>query len=145
MVFGEKNVPSYALQGGRITVHSGTGAAASRLWNGGYMDQWSHSDYPSLYCNIARLIGPDGVFANGPSDSRLRAIAGCTSADVPANFEPDPADIPDQYSFSFGSAHTGVINFLVGDGSVRGIPPNTNMHLIYQLSQADDGIAVALP
>ncbi|MDR3233868.1 MAG: DUF1559 domain-containing protein [Planctomycetaceae bacterium] len=147
LVFGEKNVPSYALQGGRITVHSGTGAVASRIWNGGYMDQWSHADYPSIYCNMARLIGPDGVFANGPSDSRLKAIAGCTSTtpNVPANFEPDPADIPDQYSFSFGSSHTGVINFLVGDGTVHGVPPDTNMHLIYQLSQTDDGIAVALP
>ena len=54
----------------------------------------------------------------------------------------------DQYTYAspFGGAHTGVTNFVLGDGSVRAIsittPPDT---ILYPLTRVDDGLTVSLP
>jgi hypothetical protein len=45
----------------------------------------------------------------------------------------------------FGSAHSGVCNFLIGDGSVRGVSVTTSATLMRDLSDVQDGKAVALP
>jgi type II secretory pathway pseudopilin PulG len=48
--------------------------------------------------------------------------------------------------YGFGSWHSGICNFLIGDGSVRGLPLTTNPdNVLYPLTQVDDGIAVSLP
>ena len=51
---------------------------------------------------------------------------------------------PEQGSM-FGSAHTGVCNFLVGDGSVQGISNTAPHELLRNLSDANDGNAVSIP
>jgi len=54
----------------------------------------------------------------------------------------------DQYTYAspFGGAHTGVTNFVLGDGSVRAIsittPPDT---ILYPLTRVDDGLTASLP
>ena len=63
-----------------------------------------------------------------------------------------PIALPQRFTASFatyeafGSWHTGICNFLLGDGSVRGIsvttPPDT---ILRPLSTVNDGIAVSLP
>ncbi|MGL6194904.1 MAG: H-X9-DG-CTERM domain-containing protein, partial [Thermoguttaceae bacterium] len=56
------------------------------------------------------------------------------------------ARLDDDFYDAFGSWHTGVCNFALGDGSVRGIststPPDT---VLYPLSRCDDGKSVSLP
>ena len=49
------------------------------------------------------------------------------------------------FNFGFGSYHTGVCNFLVGDGSVHGISVTTPPDLLQALAVASDGKAVTLP
>ncbi|GHT26897.1 hypothetical protein FACS18942_05210 [Planctomycetales bacterium] len=45
----------------------------------------------------------------------------------------------------FGGIHPGVCNFLIGDGSVRPVPPTTNSAIVWGLGAVNDGEAVSLP
>jgi len=45
----------------------------------------------------------------------------------------------------FGSAHAGVVNFLMGDGSVRAISLTTPHDVLYALGVVDDGATVSVP
>jgi hypothetical protein len=47
--------------------------------------------------------------------------------------------------YRFGSWHTGVANFLIGDGSVHAFPATTNVDILHYLGDAQDGNAVSLP
>jgi prepilin-type N-terminal cleavage/methylation domain-containing protein len=47
--------------------------------------------------------------------------------------------------YGFGSYHSGVCQFLLGDGSVRAFSVTVPAELMGRLSQVDDGIAVSLP
>jgi hypothetical protein len=49
------------------------------------------------------------------------------------------------YMLGFGSNHAGVINFLVGDGSVHGISTTANHENLLRLSMANDGASASLP
>lgn len=62
------------------------------------------------------------------------------------NFEHgDDPDSPAVYG-GFGSYHTGVCNFLMGDGSVQAISVTTSLDdILLPLSIVDDGRAVSLP
>ncbi len=44
----------------------------------------------------------------------------------------------------FGSAHAGVVNFLMGDGAVRAISSTTPHDVLYALSVVDDGETIQL-
>ena len=46
---------------------------------------------------------------------------------------------------TFGSVHTGVCNFLVGDGSVHGISTTVDVYTLGWLGCVNDGNSVALP
>ena len=48
-------------------------------------------------------------------------------------------------SYALGSVHPGVVNLLMGDGSVRGTSKTVNTTLLVQLSCVSDGVSVALP
>lgn len=45
----------------------------------------------------------------------------------------------------FGSAHTSVANFLIGDGSVTAISITATHEVLYALGCVNDGVAVAIP
>jgi hypothetical protein len=45
----------------------------------------------------------------------------------------------------FAAPHTGVCNFLIGDGSVRGVSATTSIILLRRLADVRDGTAVSLP
>jgi hypothetical protein len=49
------------------------------------------------------------------------------------------------WHYSFGSAHPGTTNFVLGDGSVRGISITTPPELLTCLSDVSDGQPVSLP
>jgi len=57
-----------------------------------------------------------------------------------------PDDERNESMMSFGSYHPGVANFVLGDGSVRGISITTPADtILYPLARADSGLAVSLP
>ncbi|MGL4942625.1 MAG: DUF1559 domain-containing protein [Thermoguttaceae bacterium] len=45
----------------------------------------------------------------------------------------------------FGSAHPGTCNFLIGDGSVRGVAVTVDANIMYKLINPVDGQSVSLP
>ena len=45
----------------------------------------------------------------------------------------------------FGSAHPGICNFLIGDGSVRSLPVTSNGELLTRLADPVDGVSTSLP
>ena len=51
----------------------------------------------------------------------------------------------DEPYIKFGSLHSGVCNFLIGDGSVRPISVTTSVNVLRSLADVRDGRTVALP
>jgi len=45
----------------------------------------------------------------------------------------------------FGSAHPGIVNFLIGDGAVRAFPLTTPSRIIGALGTVNDGNNVQMP
>ncbi|GHT13557.1 hypothetical protein FACS1894170_09700 [Planctomycetales bacterium] len=59
-----------------------------------------------------------------------------------------PQDIranPGGASYLYGSSHAGVVNFLLGDGTVHGLPVSTNTWITYTLGNVSDGAVTSLP
>jgi prepilin-type N-terminal cleavage/methylation domain-containing protein len=50
-----------------------------------------------------------------------------------------------QFRAAFGAVHSNVCNFLIGDGSVRGLPATINVDTLANLGTVDDGTPVTLP
>ncbi|MDR1493740.1 MAG: DUF1559 domain-containing protein, partial [Planctomycetaceae bacterium] len=140
LVFGEKNVPSFALDDGQKN-ETHTTTMPSQIWNHSYFCSWTNSGAQSnRYANLGRLIGPNTLLATGPGDQRLSQVSGLPNPDYR-----DTA-LTNYEDFGFGSSHTGVINFVAGDGSVHGISVTVNVSsVLYPLCQANDGVAASIP
>jgi hypothetical protein len=123
IVFGEKNIPAFALNSNR-KIH--------KNWDGGYFGAYGLSA-PS---NVGRLICTDRVvFARGPDDSRIPLDADTTSG--------LPTGVNGNYGF--GSYHGDIVNFLLGDGSIHPISITTQQTIMYYLGCVDDGNVVSIP
>jgi len=85
--------------------------------------------------NVARSMGTRVArLANGPQDSKgisdiYYDASGNRVEDVP---------------YGFGSWHTGVCNFTLGDGSVSGLSTTTSSIILRAMSDVSDGRAVSL-
>jgi type II secretory pathway pseudopilin PulG len=124
----EKNVPYWALDG--------SSDEETRLqWHGGYMAFWTHI-LPNKYGHAARLVGPKTLIARGLNDLRLDARANKT--------DPNYQEIGNE-DFGFGSCHLGVLNLLLGDGSVHNVTTNISSTILYSLAQVNDGVTASLP
>ena len=96
---------------------------------------------------IARPIqSPDSLPADG-AEFRPIPIVGdptyCTN-----NLQKDGVTaftVAPMRNYAFGAPHTGVCNFLIGDGSVRSISATTSIDVLTYLAAANDGHAVSLP
>ena len=123
LIFGEAHVPSNrrnVCQGPRWETQADCSALTVHGWNRG----------------ASRLIHPYFRLAKGPQDytSDEDNPIGTSTGDGYIN------------GYGFGSDHPGVCNFLLGDGSVRGISVTTPMYpILCALSDVSDGIAVSLP
>ncbi|MDR1923563.1 MAG: DUF1559 domain-containing protein [Planctomycetaceae bacterium] len=116
LLIGEKHIPSGKLN--TCTVTDG------QVWDCSYLGNDGNN-----YFHIGREVdytGSYGTIARSPSDD--------------VDFSPQSP-----MSVQFGSYHPGVCNFLVGDGSVHGIPPITAVTVLRALASAQDGQPVSLP
>jgi hypothetical protein len=121
LVFGEKTIPSFALNSTKTTSH--------KLWDGGYFGL-----RPTAWVfNVVRHICPERYpcLSRGPNDSRIED----TDPDLGANGA----------RYGFGSSHNGIVNFAIGDGSVHAMSITTSDTLMFNLGCVDDGNAVTLP
>jgi hypothetical protein len=57
----------------------------------------------------------------------------------------ESAGLADAGTSYFGSPHTGICNFLIGDGSVHGLPCTTSSDLLRKLACTRDGRTATLP
>jgi hypothetical protein len=119
ILFGEKTIPAWALNSDK-KVH--------KTWDGGYFGA-----YPlDLHAVVGRLICGDRepIFSRGPNDPGI-------TKDVQAS-QPNGR-------YGFGSSHSGIVNFAIGDGSVRAISITTSSAIMCAIAYVDDGAAVSLP
>jgi prepilin-type N-terminal cleavage/methylation domain-containing protein len=122
LLLGEKHIPSWALKD-RWDV--------STSWNGGF--QVTSGNYST---NLARPVTDDAsLFARSLADS-LTTASSTTTRKNATTFGP---------SCMLGSSHPGVVNFLVGDGSVHAISVTTQPSLVWRLTCVSDGGATSLP
>ncbi|MDR1270648.1 MAG: DUF1559 domain-containing protein, partial [Planctomycetaceae bacterium] len=78
------------------------------------------------------------IFSYQHSSTNARTIA------RPTDFNP-PSTNDALGHYAFGSWHSGICNFVLGDGSVRGISVTTPQNILKAVSRVDDGEAVTLP
>ncbi|MDR0609386.1 MAG: DUF1559 domain-containing protein [Planctomycetaceae bacterium] len=109
-------------------------------------------------------LGVCGQEDRNRSDCNFIAISGITRQSVARGWARDSGVIafartPQDYSadnqgpgpnnpggtYAFGSYHTGLCHFLIGDGSVRTIPVTTPRETLNWFVRVDDGNVVALP
>ncbi|MEM8865540.1 MAG: DUF1559 domain-containing protein [Planctomycetota bacterium] len=95
---------------------------------------YSGADWPTV-----RMFGadtrPGGDAVIGVGTPEIVPVLG--DAEVrPANFNPFGQVVAEK---GFGSAHTNVINAVLGDGSVRALPFDTDLLILDQLGKRADG------
>ncbi|MDR1483473.1 MAG: DUF1559 domain-containing protein [Planctomycetaceae bacterium] len=124
IVIGEKYIPASL-----INIIPSEGREAQ--WDGGILNtNTAHANF-----NTARAIYSDMTSikrypAEIEGDERYGAGTNSTNAKVGHGV--------------FGSSHPGTVNFLFGDGSVRGISPNINYLTIHYLGKVNDGNAASV-
>lgn len=136
LIFGEKFIPEWA-----ISRNSGPKEREARRWDGGMFDV--HVNRPF---NIGRLIHGDTtrypIIPLGPNDPYF--VYGC-----PPNqgFTGATVDRPQTYGRGgFGGSHPGVVNFLLGDGSVRPLSVAIDQYnILFPLGDVQDGKSVSIP
>jgi type II secretory pathway pseudopilin PulG len=124
-IYGEKFIPNHALV-------TGTEAPLSqRYWDGSY----HYADINRPW-NVARLIhldwtgnDPTRIIAKSPSD--------------PYFVDKLPSSVWGKGGF--GSHHSGICTFLLGDGSVRSIAIIISPETLFALAAVDDGVGVSIP
>ncbi|MDR2641747.1 MAG: DUF1559 domain-containing protein [Planctomycetaceae bacterium] len=150
LVFGEKHIPSWALQG------SGREAES---WNGGYQV----TEYPYFHTwmatNIARhVLDVPHLFATSPNDpitlipnsSRNLLPHLCLEDSNKRNGESQVTyeyrtmkerrtDTYGELNLALGSSHPAVVMFARGDGSAHAISKNTKPSIIFALTRVDEG------
>ena len=128
LVIGEKHIPAS---------HVGVCESSGRSWDCTYShsggDQGSARNF-----NVGRPVFLASDFATAdvkPPHPFVRSPKEYTNIEFPRR----------DLHYGFGSPHTGTINFLLGDGSVRSISVTTSDIIVVALSDANDGASVSIP
>jgi hypothetical protein len=133
LCFGEKHIPAWALK--KMTNQSAG-------WNGSYM--FVYSSYYSA--NVGRLVSNNAnLIAKGPQETKTHVTWRDSDAVFYADSNGNYAASSEFGAYLWGSSHPGVLNFLVGDGTVRAISTSILPDIVRKLSQVNDGGAVAIP
>ncbi len=153
LVLGEKHIP--LMQMGKCDSYY-------EAWDCSFLSAY----HGGRYHHLGRLIDmaivnqtPIGNVICGYDGQYRERKRGSIIAKSPWEYEDSKAYNPngtpyhsvgeDQIGFvyySFGSAHAGgTCHFLVGDGSVHGMSPNTDPRLLTDLADVQDGKSVSIP
>ncbi|MDR1959305.1 MAG: DUF1559 domain-containing protein [Planctomycetaceae bacterium] len=123
IVYGEKHIP---------TKHIGVCESSGKSWD----------------CTYITASGDEGSARNFNAG---RPIHPATADGSPEPIARSPKDFADQEYprrdnlYSFGSAHPGICQFLVGDGSVATISATAARNILVALADATDGKSVSIP
>ncbi len=125
ILFGEKHIPAEVL--GLCSDY-----IPNRYTDCSYAFLWGHN--PGIVfkgMQLARNDNFDGMpLATGPNDP---------------TYAPNADGTPYPHNMAFGSAHPGVCQFVLGDGSVRGVAVTIQPSILTKMSSVDDGSPVTLP
>jgi prepilin-type N-terminal cleavage/methylation domain-containing protein len=128
LLIGEKFIPTYAFESDNTDYFG---------WDTGY-----HFSWPSTHiCSYSRLILEDYTYCIVDSPANAFYQSGGTGP----NNTKKISDVWGSQGLPFGSSHLGICNFLIGDGSVRGVSPTTSKHILQCLADVQDGETVKLP
>ncbi|MDR2168822.1 MAG: DUF1559 domain-containing protein [Planctomycetaceae bacterium] len=139
LLIGEKYIPGWAV---------GKNSHAARTWDGGWLGCGDNTygelnDVFNIGRNIAHQNAQIPIFSRGPNVSNP---APWGAAGTDSNNPDTPyyayglADVG-----AWGSCHNAIVNFLLGDGSVRGVSITTNVRTAHALGNVNDGEHVSLP
>jgi prepilin-type N-terminal cleavage/methylation domain-containing protein len=123
LLIGEKHIPTSGI---------GICESSEKSWDCTYLNSGGNEGSARNF-NVARPIHPE------------------TAAGSPEPMTRSPNDFDGQtrprYNnlYSFGSAHSGICQFLIGDGSVRPIQTMTARNIMVALADVNDGQSVTLP
>ena len=120
LIFGEKHIPSSYLNTCATNSH------------------WANAELNDCSYMTA------GYFTGTYARSFYGGIGAFGLARSPHEDSNNPQRGPIHH-YGFGSSHTGVCNFLIGDGSVQAISVTTPGLLLQNLSDVSDGASVSLP
>jgi len=117
LVLGEKHIPAWA--------YSDT-SLPGLAWNGG----WQFTSRDNAAHNVARFVsGHANTIAKSPNDPLTRKNT------------VSPQDIVGQCTL--GSSHSGIINVLVGDGSVQSVSKTISPLTLWHFTAVNDGSSVS--
>ena len=123
LIFGEKHIPMGNL---------GICENSQRSWDCTYTHA-SGDERSARTFNIGRPIHP--ASAEGSPEPMTRNANDFVDVESPrAN-----------NLYSFGGPHSGVCQYLIGDGAVRPVSVSTSRDVMVALADVSDGISVALP
>ncbi|MDR2756384.1 MAG: DUF1559 domain-containing protein [Planctomycetaceae bacterium] len=127
LLFGERHIPT-----DRIGQCHGTTATTIRPENVdcSYLVAWERAGFTSLRAMMS--------YQTNATNARL--ISRATDFNPPST-----GDALNTHNYAFGSWHSGICNFVLGDGSVRGISVTVPQDILKAVSRVDDGVAVTLP
>jgi hypothetical protein len=141
LLFGEKHIPQSRI-----------GRCISNAWlSGADVDGVTGTTFESIEIGDCSIL----VFGEyrAPSTGRVvrhRVPAGFGWTGAIADAQPGIVTpnidgyVAHRYS-AFGGVHNGVCNFLIGDGSIHGIPASINPGILAALGTVDDGVPASLP
>ena len=127
-MIGEKHIPSGALD--RCGGEGRTGA-------------WDTAEIYSGDCGYL-AIGVWGVNSSGRAFRTWGGELGLAKGPSDFNGSGDTWYVPTHH-YSFGSYHTSVVNFVIGDGSVQAVSVTAPHNILRALAQVNDGKAVSIP
>lgn len=139
LCFAEKHIPTWAFD---------NTSANACAWDGGYHYAGAvddDADDPKSGDHVwsaFRFVGNHpNLVAKGRNDPNRSDETAATA--VPSH-EPDAANKHFKFDQALGSAHSGVFNVVMGDGSVRSVSVTTDYKTIEYMTNVKDGHTVSL-
>jgi hypothetical protein len=129
--FVSDGLSNYLLAGEKFVAAEKIGLCSTNdgLWDCSYLST----------SNFSSMIGVAGRDIYNPHAATIIA-RGNNDYDSTYPYVYQAGDIP-----NFGGSHVGIANFLLGDGSVRGVSATTSRDLLHYLGNANDGNAASIP
>jgi hypothetical protein len=127
LCFAEKFIPSWAYE---------ENDEPANWWDGGFQVNYNNSRAATMtriVCDLANL------FARGPNDpNRPRTSDTDPTGQTSEGWAREGMEM-------LGSSHSGIVNVLIGDGSVRSVPITTLPLTMTRLTHTSDGNPGVLP
>jgi prepilin-type N-terminal cleavage/methylation domain-containing protein len=143
LLFGEKHIPQSRI--GRCPSTAWTGDSGSTV-DGYGLESLDIGDCSILVIGEYRAPSTARVVRHHVSSSWPTSVFPVSVKDAQPGIITPNIDgyVAHRYS-AFGGIHNGVCNFLIGDGSIHGIPASINPGILAALGTVDDGVPASLP